>query len=228
MRDFPEWHRGREVYGVWVLRCDENKSIQEKFKAAREHLNGYLLEPYHRQPHITLFVCGFLVEEHQYNDDFTRAQLDAQARALEKGNIKPFEIMIGGMKSFASAPFLEVYDPEGGIPRLRKVLSHGAREFRTAPYRPHLTIGLYSDAFPSKEVLACMADFPGEPVRLVVEQVTFAAYQAEKVAGELRYGYNFRLKSCEDKTDSYHAKPRASRHRSQRSRDGNSGRNDAK
>ena len=195
MRNFTEWHRGRKSYAVWVLRCDESKAIKEKFKAAREHLSGYLLEHYHRQPHITLFVCGFLVEEHQYNDDFTQTQLEAQVQALGKTNIQPFEIEIGGMNSFASAPFLEVHDPDGGITRLREVLSYGACEFRTAPYRPHLTIGLYSDRFPSRGVVERMAAFLSEPVRWMAEQVTFATYKADKFAGELSYRYDFCLKS---------------------------------
>ena len=195
IRDFPEWHRGRDMYTVWVLPCDEDWTVQEKYNAARAHLNGYLLEPYRRQPHITLFVCGFLVEEPHYNDDFTRAQLDAQAQALGKAQIQPFEIEIGDLNSFASAPFLDVHDPDGGIQRLREVLSYGAREFRTAPYRPHLTIGLYADAFPSAEVLARMAAFSSEPVRWRVDQVTFATYRADQFAGELRYQYKVRLKS---------------------------------
>ncbi|MBS3809761.1 MAG: 2'-5' RNA ligase family protein [Desulfobacterales bacterium] len=198
IRDFPEWHRGREIYAVWVLRCDENKAIYEKLKAARKHLNGYLTEHYHRQPHITLFVCGFPVKEHKYNDDFTRAQFEAQLQALRKADIQPFEVEVGGMNSFASAPFLEVNDPESGIQRLRKVISRGAFEFRTAPYVPHLTIGLYSDVFPGKKVLAHMAAFSSEPVRLMAEQVTFATYKAEEFAGKLCYEYEFYLKSRQD------------------------------
>lgn len=195
IRDFPEWHRGRERYAVWVLRCDKNKAIQEKFRAAREHLNGYLLKPYHRQPHITLFVCGFLVEKHEFNDDVTQDQLDAQVKALENANTQPFEIEIGGMNSFASAPFLKVHDPDQGIPWLRRVLSEGASEFRTAPYRPHLTIGLYAGAFSSKEVLAWLSAFSSEPVRWKVEQVTLATYKAGEFAGKLSHEYNLWLKS---------------------------------
>ncbi|NQU30932.1 MAG: 2'-5' RNA ligase family protein [Anaerolineae bacterium] len=195
IRDYPEWRRGRKSYAVWVLRCDQSKAIQNKFNAARVHLQGYLLEPYHRQPHITLFVCGFLVEESQYNDDFTQPQLDAQVMALEKANIQQFEIEIGGMNSFASAPFLEIHDPEGGIPHLREILSRGAREFRTAPYRPHLTIGLYADAFSSEKVLERMAAFSSEPLRWRVEQVMLARYRAEEIAGELNYEYSHWLKS---------------------------------
>jgi 2'-5' RNA ligase len=185
-RDFTEWHHGRETYAVWILRLDDD-AIREKFKAAREHLDGYLLEPYRRQPHITLFVCGFLVDASQYNDDFTHEQLQAQFRTLEKASIAPFEIEIGGLNSFASAPYLEVHDPEGGVPRLREVLSRGAREFRTAPYTPHLTVGLYSGAFPSEQVARRLAAFSGEPTRWKVEDITLATYKAKEFAGELSY-----------------------------------------
>jgi len=195
IRDYPEWRRGRKSYVVWVLHCDQSKAIHKKFRAARAHLKGYLLEPYHRQPHITLFVCGFLVEEDMYNDDFTQAALDAQTQVLEKANPQSFEIEIGGMNSFSSAPFLEINHPERGILRLREVLSRGAPEFRTAPYRPHLTLGLYADAFPSKEVLERMASFSNGPLRWRVEQLTLARYRAEEIAGELSYEYKHWLKS---------------------------------
>jgi hypothetical protein len=108
----------------------DNKTIQTKFNAAREHLSGYLLEPYRRQPHITLFVCGFLVEKALYNDDFTPAQVAKPASGLWKRRAShPFEIEIGGLNSFASAPFLEVSNPDGlCIGHLRADPCHAERE----------------------------------------------------------------------------------------------------
>lgn len=185
-RDFPEWHHGRKTYAAWILRCDA-PAIQEKFEAARIHLAEYLLEPYRRQPHITLFVCGFLVDEPQYNDDFTPAHLNTQIQTLERTHVHPCEIEIGGLNSFASAPFLEVHDLAGCIQRLRKILATGAPEFRTAPYIPHLTIGLYAESFSGQEVLERMAVFSSEPVRLQVERITLATYRAEEFAGRLRF-----------------------------------------
>ena len=198
-RDFPEWHHGREIYAVWILQLEDDV-IWEKFKAARQHLDEYLLEPYPRQPHITLFVCGFLVDAPQYNDDFTHEQLGAQFQTLENADITPFEIEIGGLNSFASAPFMEVHDPECGIPRLREVLSRGAREFRTAPYTPHLTVGLYAGAFPSEEVMRWLAGFSGKSIRWKVEQITLATYQANEFAGILSYKRHIPLKSGFDGT----------------------------
>jgi 2'-5' RNA ligase len=185
-RDFPEWRRGRDTYAVWVLPLEE-EAILNRFKTAREHLSGYLLEPYRRQPHITLFVCGFLVQEARYNDDFTEAQLQSQLLALEKASVQPFEIELGALNSFASAPFLEVRDPPGGIARLRGTLSLGAREFRTAPYTPHLTVGLYAGAFPSQNLAERMRAFPAEPVPLRVEHIAFATYRAQEIAGLLTH-----------------------------------------
>lgn len=199
MRDFPEWHLGRKNYAVWILRCDKSSAVQEKFAAARAHLSDYLIESYARQPHITLSVCGFWADEPKYNDDFTREQLEAQTRFLREADIKPFEIEIGGINSFASAPFLEVDDPEEGINRLRKAMLGGVCEFRTAPYMPHLTIGLYSAAFPSKEILSRMEEFSYKPVRYRVEEVTLATYRAKEIAGELTCisDYSLNSKSAE-------------------------------
>jgi len=191
-RDFTEWRRGRETYAVWVLPVRE-KAILEKFKAAREHLNGYLLEPYRRQPHITLFVCGFLVDEPKHNDDFTTTQLQLQMKALEQESIEPFEIEIGGLNSFASAPFLEVQDPTDSITRLRDILLRGGREFRTAPYTPHLTVGLYGGVFSSKDVTKRLSEFPFEPIKWIVTHVTLATYKASEIAGRLRYMNHFTL-----------------------------------
>ena len=184
MRDFPEWRRGRETYSVWILHM-EDKALRDKFEAARKHLKGYILEPYQRQPHITLFVCGFLVEVPQYDDDFTQAQLQSQIGSLENTRIQPFEIEIGGLNSFASAPYLEVHDPQGGIARLREVLADGVREFRTAPYTPHLTVGQYADKFESKGVTRRLAEFPADPIKWKVAQITFATYRADEIAGRL-------------------------------------------
>ena len=185
IRDFPEWHHGRETYAVWILDCEINDSVRAKFDAAKAHLDGYLLKLYHRQSHITLFVCGFLVESPQYNDDFTQSELDAQIQALERANLGSFEIEIGGLNSFASAPFLEVRDPEAGIAALRKILVKGAREFRAAVYQPHLTVGLYAGSFPSKEILARMETFISDPVRWKVKKITLSTYQAKEVTGKL-------------------------------------------
>jgi hypothetical protein len=80
-----------------------------------------------------------------------------------------------------------VHDPRGGIVGLREILANGAREFRTAPYRPHLTVGLYAGAFASEAVTGRLAEFPAEPTRWKVERIAFATYRAQEIAGRLAY-----------------------------------------
>jgi 2'-5' RNA ligase len=67
------------------------------------------------------------------------------------------------------------------------MLASGAREFRTAPYRPHLTVGLYAGTFASEKITERLAEFLVEPIRWKVEQIAFATYRAQEIAGRLAY-----------------------------------------
>jgi 2'-5' RNA ligase len=188
IRDYPEWHRGRKEYAVWIIEIAQEE-ILAKVEAARKHLSGFLLDPYRRQPHITLFVCGFLADAPRFGDDYCRHQADAQRQLLKDSGIGPFSVEIGGLNSFASAPFLEVHDREGGIERLRALLSRAAKEVGRDAFTPHVTVGLYSGAFPSKTVGERISTFSGRPVSLAVERITFAAYHTSEICGPLVYKY---------------------------------------
>lgn len=188
MRDYPEWHRGRKHYTLWLIE-PRSEEIYKRVNAAREHLSEFLLKPYQRQPHITLFVCGFLAEIPHFDDDYSRAQLERHTELLKQSNVGPFRIEIGGLKSFASAPFLEVQDREGGIERLRTLLAADGKEIAWNTFTPHITVGLYSGTFCSKEVGQRISTFSSKPIRLTVDRVSFARYHAQKIAGAL---------SCED------------------------------
>lgn len=194
LRDFPEWHHGREHYAVWLLNCESNGVIQEKFKAARAHICDYIYGEYNRQPHITVFVCGFLSDTLKYNDDCLQAHVDTQIDILKQSGMSHFDIEIGGINSFASAPYLEVIDSENGISQLRNILQQGGTEFRTAPYRPHMTIGLYAAEFSSKMILAKMAEFSYEVIKWRVKTLTLATYRATEVVGPLYSRYIYHLK----------------------------------
>lgn len=186
MDDYPEWHRGRKEYAVWIIEL-AGEEILRIVKAARRHLSGFLLGPYERQPHITLFVCGFLTEAARFDDDYCRHQADAHRQLLSGSGIGPFSIEIGGLKSFAAAPFLEVHDREGGIERVRALLSSTTTEIAQSAFKPHVTVGLYSGTFPSKMVCEKIATFSPRPASLVVNQITFATYRASAICGPLAY-----------------------------------------
>ncbi len=182
--DFSEWHRGRKEFTIWMIEL-EHLEISRKVEAARKHLSAFLLAPYDRQPHITLFVCGFLADERRFDDDYGRQQLDAHCRLLEDARLKPFEIEIHGLKSFASAPFLQVHDREGGIEQVREVLQTAAVEIERDHFTPHVTVGLYSGAFESAVVLERIQAFADEPIRLSVDRITFAAFDSSDIRGPL-------------------------------------------
>jgi 2'-5' RNA ligase superfamily len=188
MRDHSEWHRGRLNYGLWLVEL-ASEEVFEKVAAAREHLSDFLLAPYFRQPHISLFICGFPADAPQFEDDFSTEQLRVQKESLKHADIRPFAVEVGGLNSFASAPYLEVRDLNGGLDRVRAVLSTAAREIGRSTFTPHVTIGLYSAVFPSSEVMKKIAAFQSRPVRAIISKFTFATYEAREIAGALTFHY---------------------------------------
>lgn len=194
VQDYSDWHRGRRDYSVWLIEA-ATEEVSKKVEAAKEHLSDYLLKHYQRQPHITIYVCGFLAGTPLFDDDYSTEQLREHTRIMEERNMKSFEIEIGGLNSFASAPFLEVHDPEGGIERARAVLSASVPEIGRSTFTPHLTVGLYSGAYPSQIVAGKITTFESKPVRLKVERITFGTYLAQEIAGALTPRYHVVLRS---------------------------------
>lgn len=188
-RDYAEWHRGREEYAAWAIGI-QSQSVQSRFDAARAHIAAFLLAPYRRQPHVTLFVCGFLAEIERYYDDYTIRELEDCLQALEKAKPEPFQIKIGGINSFASAPFLEVLDVSGGIEKIHDILSGTRSEIREGEYIPHLTLGLYSSNFETKRVAEKMSLFNNDsPITHFVDEISLITYSAQKLAGPLTAKY---------------------------------------
>jgi len=159
--EYPEWHKGRTRYGIWALEIDAHNILQ-RFHRAQQALADYLLPQYQRQPHITLYVCGFLdwlePKQSQANDNFSQNTLEQQHAKLSK-ELKEitqseagFTLQVGAIDSFGSAPYLQVTDPHQHLSRLRTACTSltevdCSNEFRTSPYTPHLTLGLYRGSF---------------------------------------------------------------------------------
>lgn len=175
----------------------EHDEVNRKVWAARNHLSGLLLSPYERQPHITLVVCGFLVNERRWYDDYDKGQFDAHCRQLKESKLKTFPIEIHGLDSFASAPFFHVRDCQGGIGTIKALLSTTAIDTDGDRYSPHVTVGLYSGAFDSRVVLERIKAFADEPIRLSVDRITFAAYDASDIRGPLVYKHQVALSKYE-------------------------------
>lgn len=184
-RDFPEWHRGRPRYMLWALDVDI-AALRPRLHAAQQQLSGRLLEGYCRQPHITLSLCGFPSRSPRYADDFDRALLAAQIAALDRARVAPFDIEIGGLASFNSAPYLTVADAGGNIARLREQLAFGAIDERKESYTAHVTVGLYSDAWPTREIQTQLDAFASDaPLRLRISHLQLVSYVAATIGGRL-------------------------------------------
>ena len=183
-RDFVEWHRGRSRYVLWAI--DVNlPSVQSRIDAAKAHLDGLLLGGYVRQPHITLALCGFPGTPPLLADAFGAALLERQTVALQQSPVAPFDVSIGGLSSFASAPYLSVADPSGGIEQIRACLDAGSDAHA---YAPHVTVGLYADAWPTDSVrprLTAFAPCPAIPLR--VTQIRLLAYAPSCIGGALEH-----------------------------------------
>ena len=183
-RDYPEWHQGRTHYGVWLIDADM-AAVRERITQAQAHL-APLLVHHQRQPHITLFVCGFMADVVAHGDDFTPAMLAKQQAALQALQQEPFTLQIGAIDSFDSAVFLRVDDPDNGLAPLRHALGQGTREIRQSAYVPHLTVGLYNGVFDTQMVAGQLQSFAAPtPIPLRVQRIHFARYEARVLGGPL-------------------------------------------
>ncbi len=185
-RDFVEWHRGRPTFALWAIDLDLPE-VRARQRAAAAHLGALLLQPYRRQPHVTLGLCGFPSVAPQAADDFGGARFAAQLGALRALRPPPFDVEIGALDSFASAPFLRVEAACGSLARLHACLGDGPMDPPAADYVPHVTVGLYGGAWPRREVAARLAALaaPG-PLRLQVERISLLGYAAADIGGPLR------------------------------------------
>ncbi len=221
-RDFPDWHRGRPRYWCWVLEID-CPTVVARWRRARQRLSACLRED-RRLPHITLAACGFLqaevlpqddgrcqgdsgaerfikresLTEFSCDDDFSFPQLQRQMRALSGAADTAFDVHIGGVNSFASAAFLEVSDPSGGLERLRQRLLPATNDFRNEPYCPHLTLGLYRRRIDCRALAPVLYNaVEATPLALQVSSLALVSYASDDVGSPLRLEQRVLLKPAD-------------------------------
>ena len=190
--DFSGWHRDRPYFALWALDVDV-EPVRARIAAAQCHLDNWLLHGYRRQAHITLSLCGFpwFEGDPDYPDVYRPVQLRRQFGALREAfarkSVGPFEVEIGMLASFTSAPFLAVSDATGTIAVLRRVLAETEAGHRDGPYVPHVTVGLYSGEWVSELVCTRLDQFNVDkrPVRCLVERVSLTCYASRDIGGEL-------------------------------------------
>lgn len=192
-RDFSDWHRGRAPYVLWSLDLD-CPEVGQRVAEAACHLDGLLLGGYRRQPHVTMELCGFPAMVPAADDEFSPGLLEAQCRALQQARLPAFEIEIGALASFSSAPYLAVRDDGGHIAALRACLASDGKYRLDGIFVPHVTVGLYADAWPLAEVQTRVAAFePDRPVRFRVGRISLMSYAPGEVGGPLTCNGEFDL-----------------------------------
>ncbi|AZP29503.1 MULTISPECIES: 2'-5' RNA ligase family protein [Acinetobacter] len=189
IRDYPEWHLGRQNYALWYLEINDQK-IVDYLDALRAHFSEFLIEPNHRQYHVTLFICGFLTNETKiYGDDFSFGEFVQQREILRKEDFAPFYLKIGSVDSFSSALFVEIGDTENILSQIRQKLGLVSNEIAALEYCPHITLGLYKKDYSSDLILHKISELPVQykhtEFDFKVEHLTFGYYQAQTLQGKL-------------------------------------------
>lgn len=184
LRDYPEWHRGRERYGVWIAPV-EQPALLAYIDEARRRLGDLLHPSPQRQPHLTVFVCGFHQPCAVHDDDFPPDRLQRQITLLESAIGAPCTLPLAAPDSFASAAFIPVGDPEGRLAQWRVLLGHASREVRQAAYVPHLTLGLYRRRLGADALRQRLAAIEAPSVALSIRQLHYVTYDARSQFGPL-------------------------------------------
>jgi 2'-5' RNA ligase len=184
IRDYPEWHQGRLRYAVWIvpINCP---ALLSHIHTLQTQLSD-LLHATRRQPHLTLFVCGFEQTQAVADDDFTPEQLRQQMEGLGQVQSPPCTLEIGPPDSFASAAFLPVFDDRGHLQRWRTALGQSCREVRQSAYVPHITLGLYKRRIGADELRQRLAQLPVPAnSQLNIEELHYATYESRDLFGPL-------------------------------------------
>ncbi|MDC4143313.1 2'-5' RNA ligase family protein, partial [Acinetobacter nosocomialis] len=160
MRDYPEWHLGRQNYALWYLEINDQKLVHY-LDQLRAHFSEFLVEPNHRQYHVTLFICGFLTHETKVHcDDFSFTEFEQHKKVLIQENFAPFQLKTGSVDSFSSALFVEIQDKENILSFIRQKLDSISNEIAALDYYPHITLGLYKKDYSSDLILQKISQLP--------------------------------------------------------------------
>ncbi len=206
-RDFSEWHGGCPWCAVWVVRVD-GMQVQALIEPLRDAIQPWLLPRYERQPHVTVAYRGLMVDAvppHACPQAvFGAAQLHADIAALHAAELAPFALVLQGVGSFSTVPYLAVMANTSLQQAHDAVVA--SEPYPGWSYVPHLTLGHYACQMSIDTVLqrlqACAANVVALPVP--VEALWLARYRTSDIAGALHFEGRFDLR-----TQTYHAEPGA-------------------
>nr|WP_255482471.1 2'-5' RNA ligase family protein [Rhodanobacter sp. MP7CTX1] len=184
LHDYPEWHRQRQRYGVWIIPVNDSPLL-DYIEATQRQLADLLHPSQQRQPHLTLFVCGFEQPVHVADDDFSPTQLHDQIESLQRLRGATCSLALGAPDSFATAAFIPVMDPSAQLTLWRNALEGAANEVRQAVYVPHITLGLYKRKATADELRQRLREIDAPSMSLRISQLHYATYDARLHFGPL-------------------------------------------
>nr|WP_277606294.1 2'-5' RNA ligase family protein [Acinetobacter sp. NIPH 2699] len=191
--DYSEWHRGRVEYGVWYIEIDQPELI-EYLDQLQQEFSDLLLPLNQRQYHITLFVAGFLTANiPNFDDDFEISQLKQQIECLEELQLDAFELEVTQVDSYSSALFLHIHDQNEILTKIRQCFDQSSKEVAAPVYCPHITLGLYREAWSSDLVLERIQKLQPRKFKIQVDHLTFGYYKAQILQGFLYPYHQLRL-----------------------------------
>lgn len=178
-KNFIEWHNGVESYGLWcfIIESQEWLSIIQRYQ---QRLQKYLIEGYHRIPHITISTVG-LMKPSQWN------QLEKQLTMLQSSCFTAPEIEIKNFDSYAHNPILRVSFQDSELKQLRKALAEIAMDNDDKePFDPHITLGHYNDKIPFASLFKSVSDISVTSCSsLKIHSLSFCIYQTHSINSEL-------------------------------------------
>lgn len=179
-KNLKHWHQGIPGYGFWAILVTDTHWL-ETLNAAQKHLQALLLPGYARQAHITVSASGLLDERH-----FSEQHYREQKQNLLANLPARFAVGAGHLNSFTAAPYLAIEDNGQHLLSLRSMLGIVRADDEPETYHPHITLGLYHQAFPSTHVVEQLKQFafPILP-QLVISEIAFCRYQTHKLQGPI-------------------------------------------
>jgi len=199
-RDFFEWHNGISQYGFWTVVVNDSDWI-ELCDTARAHIEKFVHPDYQRSPHITITACGLLDQNH-----FSTEHLKRQWRVLNEMRILPFYLEIASLNSFTTAPCFMIEDSTGALKQIRDRLMVISEEDAPVHYQPHITLGLYRDAFNTTDVADCLAEFKYTSIKpLLVTELAFCVYETKEIQGQFRIKKRVKLYGTGAKKEKIHS-----------------------
>lgn len=186
-RDWTAWAGSRHTHLVFLIRAGRDERVAARaaeVQAAMKPAGSLDLHP-RRLLHVTVQAFGFLAE----NGRLTAEEVSAADVALAIGRVREalaslpsFSIRLGGVNSFYSSAFLEVWDGgELGELRLRlqAVLPRVGATDSWPDYIFHLTVALYRGGSycAVRRALEELRALP--PIELAVREVELIAVQTQ-------------------------------------------------